>query len=235
MNRLFTTAVCGMILAGLPAIAQEVTGGALAFSHSALLDDSSLSKTGIDGQIVVGFGPSIAFQVDLGFNRLNFIDETTSNLTLHSIYNVTDQTSLGLFVGADRVAGESLDFVGFEVGQQAASFDIEAYVGYGEDAGISGTIGGVSGRYAVSDSFGVGGGLEHGDIGGLNVTRLSLKGDYAVAPKLALTAEIGTLDGSGFGASGSEAFVGLGGKFTFGDGRGATFGKRGLINLLPGL
>jgi hypothetical protein len=235
MNRLFTTALCGTILAGLPAFAQEVTGGALAFSHSAFLDDTSLSKTGIDGQVEVGFGRHVAFQVDLGFNRLNFVDETTSNLTLHSIYHVTEETSLGLFVGADRVAGQSLDFVGFEVGQEAASFDIEAYVGYGEDSGISGTIGGFSGRYAVSDSFGVGGAIEHGDIGGLNVTRLALQGDYAVAPQLALTAEIGTLHGSGFGGSGSEAFVGLGGKFTFGADGDATFGKRGLINLIPGL
>ncbi len=233
MSRMFTTsglALCAAMLMGLPTLAQEIRGGALGLSHSAFLGDTSISKTSLDGQLEIGFGSRLSVQADLGFSHLNSIGRGTTNATLHGIYHVTDQTSLGLFYGADRLAGKTIDFTGFEVGQKAARFGVEAYVGYGEDAGISGTIGGVSGRYAISDSFGIGGAVEHGDMAGTNLTRLSLKSDYAVTPTIALTAEFGTLDSTGTGA---EAFFGLGGTLRFGAGA-PSFGKRGLINLVPG-
>ena len=224
--------MAGALFAAAPTFAQELRGGSLTFGHSAFVRDTSVSKTSLDGQVEVGFGRSIGLQLDLGISHLNSIGEGSTNATLHGIYHVSDQTSLGLFVGADRLSGQSLDFVGFEVGQEAAKFDIETYIAYGEDSGIDGTIAGFSGRYSVSDSFGIGGSVERGDIGGVGLTRFGLKGDYAATPNIALVAEVGAFDAPG---TSTEAFVGLGGKFTFGNERGTTFGKRGVVNLIPGL
>lgn len=234
MNRLFATALCGGFFLGHPVFAQEVTGGSLALSRSGFLGDTRIAKTAIDGQIELGFGRSFSLQGDLGFSNLDAADQTGVTATVHAIYHVTDQTSLGLFYGADRIGGNTVDFTGFEVGQETAAFDLEAYVAYGEESGVSGNVAGASGRYAVNDSLGVGASIQHGDLDGLGITRIGLQGDVAVAPRFSVSAEIGSVSGSAVGTSNSETFIGLGGRITFGADRGATFGKRGLLNLIPG-
>ena len=46
--------------------------------------------------------------------------------------------------------------------------------------------------------------------------------------------EVGSAKASALGLSGSEPFVGLGGRVTFGADRGTTFDRRSLLDLLPG-
>ncbi|PTE22149.1 hypothetical protein FAZ78_09225 [Cereibacter changlensis] len=236
MNRHLTGIALGASLAfAIPAHAVELTGAEVGASHSFFVDDTSVSKTTLQGSAELGFGPMFGVQGDLGINWLNESDETATSATLHGLYHVNDQTSLGLFYGSDKLDGEHRDYYGFEVGQKGPSFDVEAYVGRGEDSGLTGTMMGVEGRFAVSGAFGLGGKLQNADFDDdASMTRVGLTGDYTMPNGMGLTAELGRLNSDGLGV-GDETYVGIGAKMSFGPNQGVTFGKRGLLDVLPGL
>jgi hypothetical protein len=71
--------------------------------------------------------------------------------------------------------------------------------------------------------------------GGAALTRIGVKVDHDLNQSLNIHAEVGSLKASAFGLSGSDTFVGIGAKIKFGADRGTTFGKRGLLDMIPGL
>lgn len=236
MHRAVTSLLAlGAILVTTPVSAFEATGGEVKLSYSAFTEDSDFSKTTLDGSVEFGFNRNFGIQADLGFHNLNFIDETGTNAALHALYHLNDQTSFGVFYGVDRILGESSDFYGIEVGQEGRNFDVEAYVGAGEDAGVSGTVAGLSGRYNINEAFALGLALHRVDIENLEVTRIGVTTDFTLTPGFAVLAEVGTVDASAFGYSDSDTYFEIGARWSFGAERGATFGKRGLLELLPGL
>ncbi len=235
MNRPLTGIALGASLAfAIPAHAVEMTGAEVGLSHSFFTDDTSYAKTTLEGSAELGFGPTFGLQGDLGVNWLNETDETGTSVTLHGLYHVTDQTSLGLFYGSDKLDSDNVDYYGFEVGQQGDSFDVEAYVGRGEDSGLTGSLMGVEGRFAVSGAFGLGGKLQNVDFDDASLTRVGLTGDYTMFNGMGLTAEVGRLNSDGMGI-GNETYLGIGAKMSFGPNQGVTFGKRGILDVLPGL
>lgn len=214
----------------------EVTGGEVELAYSAFTDDSDFAKTALQGAVELGFNQRFGMQIDLGLHGFNGISDTATNLTLHGLYHVSDQTSIGLFYGQERLDGESVSLLGFEAGQEAAKFDGEVFVAIGEEEDLTVRLMGLSGRYAVSDKFGLGGSLQRADLeGGLDITRLGVKADMALGQSTSAFIEVGSLSGSIDGSSGSETFVGIGADLKFGAARGATFGKRGLFQMIPGL
>lgn len=233
--RVCAAVAAAFVVAAPGAMAQQVTGGSITLSHSAFTEDSDVSKTSLTGSVEVGFSRDFSVQFDLGGSRLNFADETVTTGVLHGIYHLNANTSAGVFVGLDRAAGESLNFVGFEFGHMAGRTGFEAYVGRGEEQGVSGTLIGLSTRYAATEQLGVGVSLDQMDVGPLNATRYSLNGDYAVTSNVKVFGEIGAARAEVLGLSDSEGYVKIGGKFTFGAKRGTTFGQRSVLNILPGL
>lgn len=225
-----------VLLCAPAAMAQQVTGGSLTLSHSAFTEDTDVSKTTLHGSVELGLSRDFALQFDLGANRLNDARETTTNVVVHGIYHLNQNTSAGLFAGMDRGAGESLNFIGFEFGHLAGKTGFEAYAARGEEQGVSGTILGLSTRYAATEQLGVGVSLDQFDVGVGNATRYSVNGDYDIVSNVKVFGEIGVLRGSVplAGVSGSESYVKVGGKVTFGAKRGTTFGQRSLLNMLPG-
>ncbi len=235
MFRSLAAAAALFALSAPATLAQQVTGGSLTLSHSAFTDDGDFAKTSLGGSVELGFSREFGLQADVGLNRLNAADETATNLVLHGIYHLSEDTSAGLFLGLDHIDGESQSFVGLEFGHQSGRTGFEGYLGRAEDSGVSGTMLGLSTRYAVTEGAGIGLSVDRGEVEDVRLTRYSLNGDIAVAPNMTIFGEVGTLHGSVPGASDSEGYVKLGGKITFGAKRGTTFGQRSLLNVLPGL
>lgn len=235
MQKLFSTVL--VILATTTAAqAFEVAGSEARLGYSTLTGDTGFAKTNLQGAVELGFGSQFGAQADLGLYIFRDLGDTATSATLHGLYHVTDQTSLGMFYGQERLNGETANLTGFEVGQQSATFGGEAFIALGKQAGNTMQLMGIAGRYAVSDKFGLGASLQRADLDNdVDVTRLGIKADMALGQNATAFVELGNLAGGIDGASGSEGFVGIGADFKFGAKHGVTFGKRGLFEMLPGL
>lgn len=220
--------------AATQAQAQEIKGD-LTLGHSFFTDESNASKTYAEGALEFGVTPNASVQLDLGIYQLGLIDENATNLVVHGIYDVHASGSLGGFIGVDRLLGETTTFYGVEYGQSVGTGSVEGYVATGDEAGIDGTVIGVESEFLIGSEFGLGVKLDHADFEGrLSATRFGVKGLYGIGDAGKLFAEVGSLRGTIEGASASEPFVGVGLTVNLGQDE-ATFGRRGLFNLIPGL
>jgi len=217
------------------AFAAEVTGGNLEIRHSAFTDQTSLSSTSFTGSMEVGFTRAFALQFDLGMYKLNAINETGRNAAIHAVYHVNETASLGFFLGNDDIAG-SANIYGIEGGFELPGVDVELYLADETDSGASATLFGVDLHHDFGNNFGITGTLDRADFGsGVDLTRLKIGVNYDLSPTSEIYGELGSLNASAMGLSGSEAFVGIGARINFGAARGTTFKRRGLLELIPGL
>lgn len=231
MNRLSLLAL-GAALAASPAAAQ-MTGATLDFGHSFFTEDADVAKTSFGGSAEMSIGTNFGVQGDLGYSRLHGIKDDATSVAVHGLLYVTPETALGAFYGIEELAGDGVNFYGFEVGQKSDFFDVEAYVGRADDSGLTGSMMGLEGRVSLASGFGVGAKVNHLDVEGLDTTRIGLTGDYTLPNGLALTAELGTVNADDLGLDGSEPYIGLGARFDFG--RGTMFSRRTLTAVAPGL
>ncbi len=218
------------------ASAVEVTGGTVELGYSSFTDDSSLSSTQITGGIEVGFSRTFAMQFDLGFYNFNEVGETGRNMTMHSVFHVSETASLGAFVGNDDFAGDNDTFYGVEGGFEFTGLDAEIYLAGGDYSGVSTEMIGLDLNHSFDNGVGLTGKIDHASFdGGIDLTRYSVGVDYDLSPTSVLYGELGSLNASAFGLSGSENFVGIGARVNFGASRGVTFQRRGLLDIIPGL
>ncbi|KIC19083.1 MULTISPECIES: hypothetical protein [unclassified Leisingera] len=234
MKRLFSAACAAAALAG-SLQAAEITGGSFDLSTSAFADDTDYARTAVGGAVELGFSRSFSTQLDLFYADFNLTDLEGANATLHGIAHVSSTTSLGLFYGIEETGRDEYDFYGIEAGHEFGFADAEFYLGEGDDGAISGTIAGVAFRRDVNSQFTVGAGLDHLDLGNIELTRIAASAQYDVGKGAKFYGELGSLNAEAQNLSGNEAFVGIGLKWDFGANRGTTFGRRGLVNKLPGL
>lgn len=219
------------ILCTSAAQAFEVTGGSVDLGFSAFTDDFDANKTTLGGALEFGIVRAVSVQADLGLTQFGLTEVDNTNFGLHGIYHLGEATSGGLYLGRDRVEGADIDLYGLEIGHQQGQFTAEGYLGHAEAAGGSGTLLGLRGGYALSDSATLGARYDNVNLEGYDISRLSLTGEYAMTDGFALNAEVGSFDAEGVG---SEMFLGLGVKASFGAKRGATFERRSLVDLIPG-
>lgn len=234
MLKLATSGAIALAMLGAPAMAFEFVGGSAKLGYSGFTDDMDYSKASLDGQVEFGVTPVFGLQADVGVSKFFEVGETAHDLTLHGIFH-NGPTAMGVFYGVERIAGDNKDFYGFEIGQDTGAFDVELYLGNGENFDFDGMIGGLSGRYAVNPDFGVGLAYDRADINGLDASKIALKTDFAMQPNVTLGAEIGSFDAEAQGVQGRETYVGVNATMTFGPQQGTTFGKRGILNVIPGL
>ncbi|SDW20266.1 porin [Litoreibacter albidus] len=233
IHALAALALCATIQ---PAAAFELTGGSVDLGYSAFADDTDFSKLSLQGSVEAAFTRNFGAQLDLSYHDFNFVNDSGSNMTLHALYHVNEVASLGLFYGRDSDGSTDIDFYGIEGGYEFNNFDAEMYLATGEEAGISGNMFGLEGRYAINEKTGLGGSIDRVNFdGGVDATRIGVKVDHDLTETFNLNAEVGTARLSVPGLSGTETFVGIGAQFKFGAERGTTFGKRGLLDLIPGL
>lgn len=228
-------AAISLALCAGPALAVELTGGDLTLGYSGLTDNLDYSKLNLSGSAEIGFSPEFSLQADLGVSRFFEAKETGSSVALHAIYHTGQNVSLGVFYGTESINDDNKDFYGFEVAQKSQQFEVEAHIGNGENFDLDGMVGGLSGRYLISPEFGLGAGYQRANIDGLDISTLSISADYEIAPTFRVGAEIGTFRADLDDIDGRETYIGLSATKTFGPMDGATFGRRGLFNIIPGL
>lgn len=232
-KQLFAAAVAAASVCA-PVLAQEIKGD-ITLGYSAFWDDTSLNALSGTSSLEVGIGQRASAQLDFGMYGFGFSDSEAANLVLHGIFDVNAAASVGLFLGVEDFAGDRYDFYGLEYGQGFGAGSFEVYAARGEDAGISGTVIGAEGTFAVNDLWGVGVKLDNGEFDNtVEARRVGVKGIHALGQGTSLFAEVGSATISAGGASVSEPFVGVGLNFKFGSDK-ATFGQRSFSGLFPGL
>ncbi|MBY6137956.1 hypothetical protein KUV26_00730 [Leisingera daeponensis] len=234
MKRIIGAAAAAAAMAG-SLQAAEITGGSFDLSTSAFADDTDFARKAVGGALELGFSRGFSTQLDLFYADFNATRLEGANATLHGIAHVSDSTSLGLFYGVEEAGNDEYDFYGIEAGHEFGFADAEFYLGEGDDGAISGTIAGIAIRKDVTSQFTINAGLDHLDLGSIDLTRIAAGAEYDIGEGAKFYGELGSLNADAQNLSGNEAFVGIGFKWDFGANRGTTFGRRGLVSKLPGL
>lgn len=235
MNTLKCAVIGATFLFSNAALAGEISGGSIGLSYSSFTEDSDFSRIGVEGSIEYAFNRDFSVQGDLAFQNFGESDLDSTTFGAHGIYHVNDDTSLGAFFMREDVDDGDGNFYGIEGGYETGQVEFEGYAGNFDGDGDNATILGISGRYEFSNALGLTGSFDQIDGDGVELSRYGVKLDRDVSPTLNLFVEVGSADVEAGGLSGSETFVGLGGKIVFGAERGATFEQRGLTRLIPGL
>jgi hypothetical protein len=223
------------ILAAFPQIssAAEVTGGTVGVSYSQFTGDNvtDLNKTSLTGSLNVGFTRQFSMQGDVSFNHFDAADSNVNNVALHGIYHANASTVFGAYYGQNTGSGDRLDYYGLEAGHDFGQFGAEAYVSHASEDGVSGSLYGVSGRYAVNDALGVNVAFDKLSVEGLDAHRAQIGVDYTVSNAVTLSGDIGQAKVE---STGSQTYVAIGAKLNFGKHKGATFQQRDLTRIVPG-
>lgn len=233
MKQTLSLALAGLLCASA-AQAFEVTGGSLSLGYSSFVGSSNatdVNKLSFGSAMEFAITPEIAVQGEFSHSKFDASGLDTSNVGLHGIYHLNHTTSLGAFIGRDRIDRRNLNYYGVEVAHQLGAFDTEAFVTIAKDGGRDGTVFGIKGDYALTDTATIGARFDHLNVKGADASKFALTGEVAALPGLNLTGEVGRGKIKGFG---SDPYVGLGVKVNFGDKQGTTFGSRSVLNLLPG-
>lgn len=242
MKKSIALALTGLFCA-TAAHAFEVTGGSVSLGYSGLTDGdlNDFNKTTLGGSLEFGVSQAFSLQGDLSLSKFGMTEDAAAvlgvskidsrSLGMHAIYHASENTSVGAFLGTDRIESTDLNFIGVEAGHQMGQFGLEGYLSRGKLEGITGTVLGLEGNYAVGEYTTLGLRYDNIDIEGFDSSRLSLTGEIGATPGFAVTGEIGNADLEDIG---SELFMGIGVRVNFGAKRGATFRDRSVANLLPG-
>lgn len=215
--------------------AVEVTGGSVGLSYSAFVDETDFNHLGIEGSVELGWTRNWATQFDLAHDRFDASGVDTITYGVHGIYHMNDATSFGLFYSVEDGDGDSIDIFGLEAGHEFSNWDVEGYLGRADDGAADADMYGVMGRTELENGFGFAAEYRVVDFGnGVDIERLSVSLDRDVSANTNLYLEVGTSRLNVLGVSGSEPFIGVGGTYRFGAERGATFGVRNVLGILPG-
>ncbi|WOI57287.1 putative porin [Palleronia sp. LCG004] len=243
--RNFAGAACVLSFSAGAAFAVEIAGGDVSLSYSSFLDDvavdrtdetDSLDRLKLGGQVEVGFGSTFALQGDIAYHDFGGPRDDANTLTLHGIYHYDPSFAFGAFIGRDKGDDYDLGYYGIEIARDYIDFSVEAYLSDGDidDLG-SGVMLGVSGEYWLLPDLNIGASYDLANAdNGIDGHRIAVQADYLFRPATSVFAEVGWAEIEFDGASSEETFIEIGAKYTFGREHGATFGMRGLANLLPG-
>lgn len=216
-------------------LAAQVTGGSLGIEYSAPTSGGDLGGTTYSGAIEYSFMRDFAVSLDLSGYRLDNISTDASSATLHGVYHLNEQASVGAFFGADSFDGaDSQNLYGLEAGAEFGTAEIEGYVGLLEGDSDDATLFGLDGKYAFANGVSAIGSAGIASSDDVDVTRISIGAEYAITGGPEFFAEIGNVSAEAAGIEADETFIGIGARVAFGAKRGTTFGERSLFEVLPG-
>lgn len=226
---------------GATAQAVDVTGGELRFGYERMAGEEggdTPSKTSLEGAMSFGFGDRFGAQADLALDRFNAEGEYGQSLAAHGALAISPLTHVGVFAGYETAGDADVTFFGGEVAVETGVTAIEGYVlaGTEHDSGAEGTVWGLEGHQGITPQLDLGGRLNLGSFGDdVDVTRIGVTAGYRLGPAARIEAELGTadVDVQGLGRR-DDAYLGVQATFTFGPGQGSTFGRRGLLDIIPG-
>lgn len=209
------------------ALAQGFTGAELSAGMMAWSDDTDLGASSYSGGLEFGVISGIGVAADISRHNWRGEEGNSTSYTLHGLYALTNDATVGVFVGQDRRDLGNTDVYGIEGATSISGIEIEGYLGRFDGVLGDGTILGLDGAFAFTDAISAtaSAGIVNADD---SMTSLSLGGEYRFGSGPTVFAEIGRADITGE----SENFVTIGGRIELG--QGTTFGARGLTDILPG-
>lgn len=230
--------IIGAVLAtaALAGAAQaEMTGGNVALGYSALPKEDEYSKYSLGGSVDFGIGTNAGVQLDLSAHDLDELDETGINGGLHGFYDMGYNGTVGGFIAHDGFQSKSIDYVGGEFAQSTGAAEMQGYLGWGEGRGIGGVIAGGEVMVPLSGALSGGASVDYAYLDrDYQATKVGLKADYDMNGTH-FYGELGHYKGQSFGSENDTAYVGLGLTYDLGyDRKGAKFGDRGLLSMVPG-
>lgn len=242
LKKLFIYSALSATLSTGAAQAVELTGGYLDLGYSTFTDTDFGDVYNLNGAVELAFTRAFSAQLDLGGYRFQDLGETATNWTLHTNLHTSGNASFGAFYGQEKLEDADFDFFGIEGGFDAGPAEIEGYIGRQElsnVSGLDGTIFGVSATTELSDrwDFTASWDIVDNFVGALDYNLFAIGATYAAADNAEVYGKFGVAHISSPLVSGSsnEAYVGVGVRVNFGNDRGTTFGRRGVLAKLPGL
>lgn len=215
----------------------EFKGAEIGLSYSSFFDEvnnESVATSTLDGSAEFAFSQRFGVQLDLARHDFSLLSESGNTVALHGIFNANEQLALGVYYERADVNNDIQSF-GIEGHYDYALGYAEAYFQKDNEDNVDLTLLGVMGGWDVSETLVLTAAYDYVDVGGLNAAAdanlFTFGVRYNLIENTTLTADLGLLDGDGD----SEGFFGLGIEYNFGPNRGTTFGKRGLLNVFPGL
>lgn len=234
--------VAGALASGVcagAASAAEFTGGYLDLGYSTFTDSDNGSRFYGAGSGELGFTRNFGIQADLSVYRFDEISETGYNGTLHAVFHTNDNLSLGAYYSRDDLDGDSdSNTYGIEAGYEVGAVGLEGYVSrinFVDASQDNGTLLGFKVDGEVAPQFTLSASVDHlNGSGDIDLTRFSVGADYNVGEGAHIYGEVGSAKLSLGSFSDTEAYVGAGLRINFGAKRGTTFGRRGLLDKIPG-
>ncbi|WP_420584081.1 hypothetical protein [Ruegeria sp.] len=242
MKNLFISSVLATSISTGAAYAVEVTGGYLDLGYSTFTDSDLGDAFNLNGSGELAFSRSFSTQLDLGGYRFQDADENGTSWTLHGNWHSSSNASFGAYYGRDYVDGPDVEFYGIEAGFDAGPAEVEAYLGRQQVVDFSDVDGALFGLAVSTEldgqwQFTASYDLIDNLYGILDYDLFAIGADYYARDNAIVYGNVGFAHISSPIVSGStnEAFIAVGVRMNFGNQRGTTFGRRGVLDKLPGL
>lgn len=225
-----TRSIIAAAFVALPAtvFAQGFEGAEVSARLTALSNDRAIGVANYAGGFEFGLISGISVELDLASHDWRGISGRSNTVTLHSIYELWPETSIGLYVAQERMEGDKAKMYGFEGATSLGGVSVDGHLGRWEAGSLSGSTFGLDASFALGQAFAVTGGLAA--LGGdADLTTISLGGEYRFGVGPVVFAGVGhETEGSG-----SDTFLSIGARVELG--RGTTFGDRSLSVNRPAL
>ncbi|WP_019953656.1 hypothetical protein [Yoonia vestfoldensis] len=221
------------------AFAQGFSGGSVGIEYSEFDDLTVYEKTTFRAALEYGLTPVIAIGGNLSYYSFADADNLDLvNLTLHGIYDLNSEISVGLWFSRESLDSSSnnleIDNYGVEAAYNAGPVSAQGYFGVGEVEDTDLTYFGLDGNYAFGNGVSVIGSYEIVSIEETteqDYSTFELGAAYTLASGPAFFAKVGNLMFEDSVISDNEVYYAIGATYEFGGDRGTTFGTRGFLEL----
>lgn len=216
------------------AASAQVTGGYLGAEVLSYNEDGIDASVSYSGGLEYAFNRNWSIAANLeGFDQ-GLLSNAGGNLTLHVMYHLNEEATIGLFRGADALDGDvtatGQGLTGIEAGYEIGKIEGEGFFAiYDDEEGadyieeLSGaTLVGASGEYAITDQISATAAFGFLSSDTEDASSFSAGASYTFVAGPSLYAEVGQT------SVGDEdsTFIGIGANVAFGADRGTTFDIR---------
>lgn len=234
------TALCGALLATLPATAQQFAGGQVDLDYNSFRDSdiSSLTARG-SGELAFSRNLSLQGDVALSSSDNSGISNDATGFTLHGVYHVSPVSSVGTFFTIESSdGGADYSSLGVEVGGNFGTVGTELWFAVAEagDSDVNGRYGGIDVRVPMGSAAFVSKFQYFNFEDQIEVARLGLGAEYTFDSVLSVTAMVEgnaykVTDSTGtFSITDDDSSIRLGATYRFGKRPGTVFGSRSVFD-----
>lgn len=206
--------------------AQGFVGAELSAELAAMPENHSLGVTSYGGGLEFGLFSGLSVELDLAANDWRGFRGRSSTMTLHGIYEIMPDTSVGLYWSRERVSDQTANAYGIEGTMSFGALDLAGHLGHYEADSVSGDLFGINATYSFGYAFALTGGLKSVS-GAEDFTVTSLGGEYRFDSGPIVFAGVDHESSD----TDSDTYLSIGARIELG--QGTTFGSRGISDGRP--